>query len=201
MQYGVDIAAKRIDDLDKSLLEYVRSYTKPVVLELGCGAGGLVTHLVAAGATVKAFDIDDYSENILTSSDKNCVHFTACDMRELPTECFENTYAAVVMQRVLHYLPHADAVRLLRQLRKVSDRLYISVSGVDTKIATYYTHKKLPLEKRFGLLDREGKDLFSIQAPICLYTQTEFTKTLTAAGWEVERIWTSAFGNHKAICV
>lgn len=200
MKYGIDVAVTRIDDLDKYLTEYIRSCKKPVVLELGCGAGGLTTHLMGAGATVCAVDIEDYSEELQVNGIERSVHFITCDMRHLPTEYFETTYAAVIMQRVLHYIPHVDAIRLLRQLHNVSDRLYISVSGIGTEMALYYKDRQQPLARRFGPLDRTGQDMFSIRAPICLYSQDEFVKTLNAACWEVERVWTSAFGNHKAIC-
>ena len=49
-------------------------------------------------------------------------------------------------------------------------------------------------------LESAEADIFQIQAPICLYRQEEFISLLETAGWKVEDIWQSAFGNLKAVC-
>ena len=105
------------------------------------------------------------------------------------------------MQRTLHYLPYNKAFETLKFLRTaVQDKLFISVTGMDSAVGENYVGKNLPLSERFMKLESAEADIFQIQAPICLYRQEEFISLLETAGWKVEDIWQSAFGNLKAVC-
>ena len=91
---------------------------------------------------------------------------------------------------------------LLTFLRTVvEDKLFISVTGLDTAIGENYAGKDLPLESRFLKLDQAEADMFQIQAPVCLYRQDEFVALLEKSGWKIEEIWLSTFGNIKAVCL
>ena len=201
VQYGVDISSRRIDDLDKLLLQTVANATKPTILELGCGHGGLTYRLIDSGAHVYAVDISDYTSELDTALRTGKVSFVVADMRTLPANYLSRSYDACVVQRSLHYIRQPEAVRVLRQLRTlVTGALYLSVTGIETDIASYYPATDTPLTERFASLHAPADDLFSITAPLCLYRKEEIIATISEAGWQIDKIWTSAFGNHKLIC-
>ncbi|MFT5849344.1 MAG: SAM-dependent methyltransferase [Patiriisocius sp.] len=205
-RYGVDIAVKRADDLDRMMIEYTASLENPHILDLGSGEGGQSLRLVKAGARVTAFDIDDYSEvfeKIRDSDDSllTRIRFFQGDIVALPSVFNEQRFDACSMQRVLHYVPYHQAYFLLKDLKKrIEGKLYVSVSGLDSAIGNNYLDANKLAEDRFCRLEPEFADTFSIHEPLCLYTQEEFRTLLTNAGWEVLECWTSEFGNNKAIC-
>jgi SAM-dependent methyltransferase len=204
MKYGVDIASTRLDDLDKRVLadvcERIGRGEAVSVLDVGCGQGGLALALAAAGAAVTALDIDDYEEAIQASSipHSDAINFIQVDIRDwlaTNTERFD----LVVLQRVLHYLPYEDVRTVLEKLHAVSGTLYLSVTGTSTVIANHYDALSLPLSERWVGLDTVGQELFSITAPLCLYTEDEIRTLLEETGWEIEWLRVSDFGNVKVV--
>lgn len=202
MQYGVDIASSRLDDLDKRVLtaveQMVNAGASPRVLDVGCGQGGLARALVEVGGAVTALDIDDYAETIqVTSASLDvAIDFIQLDIREWVATNTDQ-FDLVVLQRVLHYLPYKDAQIVLEKLRHVSDKLYLSVTGTTTAIASHYDALTMPITERWGRLDAVGQELFSISAPLCLYTESELRELLLKTGWEIEWLRVSDFGNIK----
>jgi SAM-dependent methyltransferase len=203
MQYGVDVAATRLDDLDKMLLSEIairRNRGEVVsVLDVGCGKGGLVAALALAGAAVTALDIDDYRDEYVGSKD-GLVEWLQADVREWVQSTLQH-YDIVVLQRMLHYLPYGDAALVLRCLGQMTNRLYLSVTGVTTAIASHYAAVHEPIKDRFATLDPLGQELFSITAPMCLYSYAELLQVLTETGWQVEWSRVSDFGNIKVVAV
>ncbi len=200
MEYGVDVASTRLDDLDKRVLaaieRMVSARVSPCVLDVGCGQGGLAVALAAAGATVTALDIDDYAETINLRTTNTPIDFIQADIRDWVATNTEQ-FDLVVLQRVLHYLPYEDARMVLEKLRLVSDTLYLSVTGTTTAIGQHYEAKMQPIIERWGRLDAAGQELFSISAPLCLYTESELRELLIKTGWEIEWLRVSDFGNIK----
>jgi len=204
-QYGVDVAHKRMDDLDTAMLQYAKSHVGARFLDIGSGAVGQSKRLVAAGAMVQAIDIVDYSrefaaaQTALNVTDARLSFVQGdilCVLDQLPIA----TYNAVCLQRTLHYVPYSGAQLLLRRLSTiVNGPLYISITGLQSAIGLQYPQKDTPIELRWGTLLEAGADIFSISAPLCLYSQAELSALLDSSGWQIERLWTSAFGNHKAI--
>ena len=204
--FGVDVAIKRTDDLDKRMLEHLRGKDKPKVLDLGSGAGGQSVRMVEVGALVLAIDVYDFSAEFAEYRvehgwSEEVLKFISADISDLPNVLDDKKFADASMQRTLHYLPYNKAFETLKFLRTaVQDKLFISVTGMDSAVGENYVGKNLPLSERFMKLESAEADIFQIQAPICLYRQEEFISLLETAGWKVEDIWQSAFGNLKAVC-
>lgn len=207
MKFGVDVGSTRLDDLDKRVLAYVEERTKlglvTRVLDVGCGGGGLAVALAGVGSMVTALDIDDYAEVITTKAEAqpyiaSKVIFIQADIVSFLTQT-TTTFDCVVLQRVLHYLPYDEAKKVLSTLATRTDTLYIAVTGTTTAITQYYSVLESPIDQRFELLDTVGQKLFSITAPVCLYSETEIKHLLTETGWNI--IWSrvSDFGNIKIV--
>ncbi len=205
MQYGVDIASTRLDDLDKRVISSVEAMVaaskRPRLLDVGCGQGGLTVALAVGGASVVALDINDYEESInerlkTQGLSHDTVNFIEADIREWlksNTESFDR----VVLQRVLHYLKYTEAIEVLTQLRSRTSHLFVAVSGLNTAIGEHYVAGGLPVGERWGKLDTAGQEKFSITAPLCLYTESELRELLMKTGWQIEWLRVSDFGNIK----
>ena len=205
MQYGIDITSARLDDLDKRVLSEVQKKVDQGVrvLDVGCGKGGLAVALGQAGAIVTALDVDDYMAEVeanvaeaklpphsLTFIQNDIISFLAKS---------DAVFDMVVLQRVLHYLPYTLARQVLSTLLIKTDALYLSVTGADTAIAKHYPVPKKPIEERWGKLDIRGQKLFSITAPLCLYSEKEIFNLLTETGWRIDWSRVSDFGNIKVV--
>ena len=190
MTFGIDIAARRFDDLDKILLYEIEPSS--TVLEVGCGSGTLANKLHENGVSVIATDITP----LKTAS----LDFIQNDARRISDVLQNKSFDYAICQRMLHYLSYQEAQVFLKTLHySVTKKLYISVSGLESEIGNHYQNASANVSERHNELTRLGKELFSIKEPVCLYTVAEFQVLLEETGWVVEKIWTSAFGNHKAI--
>jgi 2-polyprenyl-3-methyl-5-hydroxy-6-metoxy-1,4-benzoquinol methylase len=207
MHYGVDVGATRLDDVDKKVLARVRELVvagrKPMVLDIGAGAGGLAVVLATAGAQVAALDIADYRQEITARAVQagiavDTIEIVVADAVTWPATTAIH-YDIVVIQRMLHYLPYYDTVVLLERLHVITDELYLSVTGTTTAIAKHYSALSEPIEARWGRLDLVGQELFSITAPMCLYSEDEILELLISTGWQVDWHRVSDFGNVKVV--
>lgn len=204
--YGVDVSVHRADDLDKLCLANVSQTETPRVLDLGCGAGGQSFRLAEAGASVIAVDTHDFSKVFADFNRTNertdfQVQFIQGDISSVVSELRTEVFSHVCMQRTLHYLQYEQASYILKQLSLItSDFLYLSVTGIESLVGEYYTGGNLPISERFQEIQEEGKELFSMCEPVCLYRKCEFENLLLTSGWSVKKLWTSDFGNHKAVC-
>lgn len=195
-KYGVDVALKRADDLDKKMLAYVSEHLGCSVLDLGCGGGGQSERLAATGAKVTGIDIVDQE------SGQNEFKFVCADIRNLPEIIQGKKYTIASFQRTIHYLSYNEAKELLKYLTTViEDKLFVSVSGIESDIGSNYQDKNKPIQDRFCRLDQNDAETFRIKESICLYTPEEFMVLLQECGWQIEECWVSAFGNIKVICV
>tara|TARA_B100002019_G_C20995983_1_gene462927 strand:+ start:7 stop:660 length:654 start_codon:yes stop_codon:yes gene_type:complete len=204
--YGMDVAAVRADDLDKAALEYIETLEAPKALDLGCGAGGQSLRMQEAGAVVTAIDIDDFSSFFSvhkSNSESNAqnLDFVQGDLRQIADLVGDSEYDVIVLQRTLHYLSYQEANNLLLALKaKCLGKMFVSVSGLESYLGEDYKDKEVAVGQRFALLNAVDVEKFGISKPICLYSRFEFEQLLSETGWQIESCWTSAFGNHKAIC-
>jgi SAM-dependent methyltransferase len=204
--FGVDVASHRADDLDKLCLSDLKTKNAPKVLDLGAGLGGQSVRMAQIGAQVTAVDVYDFeheyhklrAQNGLAASQ---LVFIQCEIQHLSKITQLDIYSDVLFQRTLHYLPYEQAVELLQFLTEiVIDKMYISVTGLDSAIGENYAGKSVPIADRFFLLTPEQSKTFSIAQPVCLYTKNELVDLLEKTGWKVDSCWESAFGNIKAVC-
>jgi SAM-dependent methyltransferase len=204
--FGVDVALTRTDDLDKLLLVDISESDDLSVLDLGCGQGGQSLRMAAAGARVVGVDVHNHNEVFRVYREQNNIpesslRFIQGDVQHYASLTELETFDICCLQRMIHYVPHAQAKQLLTQLKEtLAGTLYISVTGIESEIGRVYSDTQKPVAERFCCLEKDAMETFSITEPICLYTQVEFVELLASAGWRVEKVWTSAFGNHKAVC-
>lgn len=192
-RYGVDVAATRADDLDKKMILYVAGHQGCSVLDFGAGSCGQSIRLADAGAVVTAIDLGEATPAGVT--------YLQGDIRTYKEHTQDKQFDVCCFQRTIHYLPYTDALQLLKDLKEsVIDRLYISVTGLESDIGNTYQDADETVEHRFCRLTPDAAETFCIHEPVCLYTPEEFIVLLQAAGWEVEECWVSAFGNIKAVC-
>lgn len=205
-KYGVDVAITRADDIDKKMVVYVTEHKGCSVLDLGCGGGGQSVRLANAGAEVLAIDVIDYSKEFHTLREKNDLQekqlqFLKGDMVDLPTLVSDKQFDICCLQRTIHYLPYKQALLLLEYLRKIiNDKLFISVTGIESDIGRNYMDKNKSVQARFCQLNNVDAMTFNINEPLCLYTPEEFMFLLQESGWEIEECWVSAFQNVKVVC-
>jgi SAM-dependent methyltransferase len=212
--HGVDIATQRADDLDLAAIAHIESIKPDVkqgrahVLEIGCGFGGQAVRMAKAGAKVLATDLEDYSEHVAQlSSDvsEGSVDFLQAKIEDLSQVlgCTER-FDVVMCQRMIHYLPWAAAVASLRSLRSVAKhggRLFISASGLLSELGQGYEGKDVAIPERFHRLEEAMATKHAIFPRVCLYTEAEMIALLTETGWEPVKVFSSPFGNIKAIAI
>lgn len=203
--HGVDIAVQRVDDLDKKILEYIATKSSPRVLDLGSGSGGQSLRMVESGAHVTAVDIHDFSELFSELRTKNelpidDLQFICGDLTRLPEFLPGQTFELCLSQRTFHYLRYQRALNVLTFLHKiVTERIYISVSGLNTELGNGYPSREISVENRWGKLSLDMAKKHHIDAPVCLYTKQEFSELLKKSGWTEVECWESPFGNIKAV--
>lgn len=200
--HGVDVAVNRADSLDKACLAYIATHPGCRVLDLGSGAGGQSVRMVEVGATVTAIDQFDFGEQFQSfgyTADQ--LHFVMGNMSDVASLVFEEEFQIAICQRTIHYLSYDEALSFLTDLRSVvTDRLFVSVTGVRSLVGDVYPAASAPLLERFTTLTGLGQDMFSIKEPVCLYSEEEFKQLLTGAGWQIDSCRVTAFGNIQAIC-
>jgi len=219
--HGIDIASQRLDELDRQACDFVEEQQRqrhpdrsPLALDMGCGSGGLCAALAKAGADCLGIDRVDFGLAFQLLNDARAVggkpapgklRFLLTDFLDLPDDFlreYQGAVAAIVSQRALHYAPFSRAVATIRQFRGLlqrDGRLFLGLSGLGSELGDGYASTGLPLEQRFGNLAKSMADRHGIQQPLCLYDAVDVERLLTAGGFMPERIFTSAFGNLKAV--
>lgn len=202
--HGADIASQRADDLDLMAIERTRSRASTFALDIACGAGGQAIRLAQEGATVVATDIVDMAAAIQTAAVgvPGKVTFVKLDMRSLDKLHVELLADVIVCQRAIHYLPFAEAVVVIAQMGRLmapDGRLYLSASGIDSELGYGYIGRLASLEGRYAELAPAMRDKHGIHGPVCLYSQRDMVRLLTMAGLEAETVFSSQFGNIKAV--
>ena len=206
--HGADIASQRADDLDLMAIKHTGSRASTFAIDIACGAGGQAIRLAQQGASVVATDIADMAEIIKSASTglPGRVTFVQQDMRSLDKlyNSLELLADVIICQRAIHYLPFPDAIGVISGIKKLlapDGRLYLSASGIHSELGEGYAGREfdLSLSDRYGELSPAMRDKHGIHGPVCLYSEEDMAKLLINGGLVPEIIFSSKFGNIKAV--
>jgi SAM-dependent methyltransferase len=220
--HGIDVASQRLDELDRLACDFVAHQRQlqpersPLVMDMGCGAGGLCAALAAAGADCLGVDRIDFGQVFQRLNDERVVgwktapgriRFLLADFLAPPTEFssqYQGAAALIISQRALHYAPYPQAVAAINRFRgllRPDGRLFLGLSGLGSELAEGYAAARVPLEQRFANLAEFMANKHRILQPVCLYDEADMIRLLTEGGFMPEHIFTSAFGNLKAVAI
>lgn len=210
--HGIDVASQRADDLDERCLAFLDARfaqnptARPTALDLACGQGGQALRMAARGAIVTAVDLCDQGPTIQRGAAERHVWqpplFVQADLCALPRSIPGAPFDAIVCQRALHYVPHAEAVVALSgwpQTLKPGGRVFLSVSGLGSELGRGYLHRDRPIAERWVPLAPDMAERHDIRPPVCLYEPMDLVDLLHAAGFGIAEVFRSAFGNVKAV--
>lgn len=206
---GIDVALQRADDLDNESLQFIQKKLEKQgqvkALDVACGSGGHSVRMAITGANVTASDILDRAIDVSAHAKafkvSNKVTFKLADMQQL-SEHFNAEYDLIVCQRAIHYLPYSQALVALKEMKDVLNKggkIYISASGLYSELSEGYWAKESPIEERFSMLEEGMAKHHDITHPVCLYSESDLQKALETVGFKIEKIFSSSFGNIKAI--
>lgn len=204
--HGIDVATQRADDLDEECLRFIAACADPRqvrALDLGCGQAGQSLRMARLGADVTALDLVYQFDAAIEAARREGLSLRCgvIDLR-LAHLVVDRPVDVIVCQRAIHYLPAADAAEAaaaMRALLAPGGRLYISASGMASELGNAYAGAHEPYERRLHPLSQQMADKHNIHAPVCLYTEQDLRALLVDAGFAVERLYSSPFGNVKAV--
>lgn len=220
--HGIDVASQRLDALDRLACDLVAHQRRqhpdrsPLAIDMGCGAGGLCAALAAAGADCLGIDRIDFGQAFQRLNDERAVggktapervRFLLADFLALSPDFlsqYQGAASLIVSQRALHYTPYPHAVAAIQKFRgllRPDGRFFLGLSGLGSELAEGYAAALVPLEQRFARLAECMAKRHGILQPICLYEADDVARLLTQGGFMPERIFTSAFGNIKAVAI
>lgn len=209
--HGVDIASQRADDLDAMALRRIESLVEagceyPFAIDVASGAGGQAIRMAMSGADVLAIDSHDFSSEVYAGVSQNelggRVSFLQWDMRELCDLNFGRSADIIVCQRAIHYFTYPAAVDIVAGfagLIRDGGFLYLSASGIHSELGENYCSSNDRLEIRYAELSAVMQEKHGILGPVCLYSEDDLVSLLSAAGFDLESVYSSAFGNIKAV--
>lgn len=208
--HGADIASQRADDLDLLALEFVKTRSDSGLttngIDVACGEGGQTIRLAQSGAHMLAIDILDGKsllEKIESSGLHGRIKYLREDMRMLSRAEIASA-DLIICQRAIHYLDYESAVDVVCQMRHLlapGGHLYLSASGIQSELGNGYSGIGVPIGSRYAELSEPMRNKHDIQGPVCLYSESDISTLLTVAGFTPVNIFSSPFGNIKAVAV
>lgn len=206
--FGFDVSEKRIDDLDKKVISYIKEKPGVRILNLGGGRGekflsALNFDCIDNFTVIDIFDFSSFYEGwrIKRNFSLEKFRFIQGDFRNLKNIFPENeSFDIAVSQRALHYLTFLEAKTVMGFLDKiVFDKIFFSVSGMSAALGENYKGKEVKIEERFFPLEKTNAEKFQIYEPVCLYKEEEIEKILEGTNWKIESLRVSDFGNIKVV--
>lgn len=207
--HGVDIATQRADDLDILAIDHLKTLTSPIAVDVACGGGGQSIRMAVAGANTFAVDVLDFSANVNELAKGHGVaekiHFLQMDMRnigDITHFIAPNRIDVIICQRAMHYLRVRDALDMLREMNKLLSHggaLFISASGIESELGCGYAGDSVPLSDRYAPLSAALSEKHGIHGDVCLYSPDDMRFVLETAGFSVKQLFSSPFGNVKAV--
>ncbi len=204
--FGSDIASQRLDDLDKSAIEHLLGIrARAAVLDLGCGFPIQSLRFALLGARVYAVDSHDFSAEaaeMASAARLDTLTFVQGDIQQVMAEWPNGGIDMIYSQRALHYLDPPDAAglatRLFSNLAK-GGKIFVSASGLNSELGQGYIGRDTPWGARYHPLSDEMRKKHDIEGRVCLYTEDDMSALFRAAGFATEKIYSSPFGNVKAV--
>ncbi len=205
---GMDIASQRVDELDRSALDFTQSmlerHQSVSVLDAGCGLGAMAVRFAKLGATVLAVDESDQFKSLVELAFRSGLEkppgFEQDDLRSW--DPMGRRVHIILCQRTLHYLSHQDAGTVVRKFLgclEEEGRMFLSVSGLESELGEGYPGIDQPVIKRYAPLSPGMAAKHGIEGPVCLYRTEEFGALVKRAGGRVIDIFRSPFGNVKLV--
>jgi SAM-dependent methyltransferase len=205
---GIDVASQRADDLDMMAVDHAKSGQNGHVfaIDIGCGHGGQAARLANAGASVVAMDLHDYRAEIAATLAREGIPSGRCFFlrADVGSEPDIGPFDIVMCQRMIHYLEYDKALKALVWFNRISapgGKLFLSASGLDSELGNGYSDREVAVEQRFSRLSDDMAQKHSILSPVCLYRPDELSDLVTKAGWTVQKVFVSQFGNVKLFAV
>lgn len=204
--HGTDISSTRMDDLDKSAIQFVMNNSpgSTIGLDAGCGLGFPSIIMAMLGAKMLLLDKADLRSrftNIRKTLPTQNLAFLRTDLRNFPSARIPDELNLFYSQRTLHYLKYDETksfLRIVSSKMKPSGMGFLSLSGIHSELSEGYVGAKMALKDRFAPLSPAMAKKHEVHGLICLYTQDEVLSLLKKIGVKPLRVWTSAFGNIKA---
>lgn len=204
---GIDVASQRADDLDLMAVEHIKAIAEEkqvIALDAGCGRGGQTVRMAKAGASVIAMDSHDYHDEIVDLMRREGVNPGRIFFYRASVESQPEIGAVdvIMCQRMIHYLKPQNALMALSWFHRISvpgGRMFLSASGLDSELGNGYAARDIPADRRFAHLSAEMSEKHAILSPVCLYRPEELAGLASEAGWKVENVFVSPFGNVKMV--
>jgi len=141
---------------------------------------------------------------ILAAGISEHVRFAPCSLANLPEELPGDPYDIIVVHHGLCGLPYDQARQVMRQLLlklRIGGKMYVSVLGLHSELSDGYTGLEQPIENRYAPLAPVVAKKYSIDGPLCLYSERNLFLLLLDAGASVLRTMTTTYGNVKGVAV
>jgi tellurite methyltransferase len=144
------------DEPDKLVVDHIDDFLPDSVLDLGCGDGRNALHLAQRGFAVTAVDIVRAAiDELRREADSRdlAIETHVADVATFPVS---RSYANVVCTLTLHFLPRAQAAKLLARVKLHTAPSGLNVISVYTRDGPLY----LPESEAFWLAPGELRDLY-----------------------------------------
>jgi hypothetical protein len=203
--HGAEIARQRMDALDREALAYALELGSGCAIDLGCGAGVQGLRFAALGFETVLIDTLPHERTVLGAAEIDRVlpiRYLRTDARGLREDDLPARVALAYSQRFIHHLAFGEAVALLRVVRArmpAGARLFLSASGLASELGEGYRDASRPLSARYAALTPAMRAKHHIEGPVCLYSRDDLASLARAAGFQVERVALSEFGNVKGV--
>lgn len=126
--YGpLSLANRQVDPVElDTIFQHVKEYSGGKVLDVGCGAGELMSFLDSKGFEVSGCDVSPVC--VEQSKQNGHDNVWECDMRELKTFYAEDQFDVVTAQHVIEHIPREDRVEALHDMIDIAEEKVVIVT-------------------------------------------------------------------------